>query len=63
MDAINIRGLSKINDIGILDYSVSNNLIVVFPQAKYDYNNTCWDVNGIKHDDKDLFHFINKNGV
>jgi hypothetical protein len=53
VDAIKIRGLSKIYDIGILDYSVSNNLIVVFPQAKYDYNNTCWDVNGIKHDDKD----------
>ena len=52
VDTIQNGGLNKIFDLGILDYSVSNNLIIVFPQAKYIFNDTCWDVNGIKYDDK-----------
>ena len=56
--------MDKILNLGFLEYSVSNDLIIIFPQAKYHFyynQKSCWDVHGKmnpKHHD-----FMIKNGI
>ena len=60
------EGYNVLTQYGFNEYAVSNNIIVVFPQAKYNaiYNQyTCWDFYGYQSYFGEGQEHLTKNGI
>jgi len=58
-----LNGQGAVRNAGYLEWAATNDLIVVFPQNKYNYNTNmdcCWSTNQHQIGDDDYY---NQNGI